>query len=134
MEAKIVSSFPVLKDDHDLLTEYLRTAPLELQYDRKLAAQLEQQLKGAAVLGRGEFPPDVVRLGSQVVLRHVTTRQNARYTLVLPGSAEWKEGSLSVLSRLGLRTFGARRGQTITVDGPAGMRHYLLCEVFTPYA
>lgn len=134
MEATTLSSLPVLKDDHDLLMEYLRTAPLELQYDRMLAGQLEQQLRAAAVLGRRDFPPDAVRLGSQLVLRNVTTRQNARYTLVLPGSPGWKEDHLSVLSRLGLRTLGARRGQTITVDGPAGRRHYLLCEVFSPYS
>ena len=124
--------FAVLKDDHDLLMEYLRTAPLELHYDRKIAAGLEQQLQSATVLGRRDFPLDVVRLGSGVLLRNVLTRQNDRYTLVLQ-TGDRKAGQLPVLSRLGLKTLGARRGDTITVMGPAGKRHYLLCEVTSPY-
>lgn len=127
-----ITPFAVLKEDHDLLMEYLRTAPLELHYDRRIAAGLEQQLQAAMVLGRRDFPPDVVRLGSGVLLRNVVMRQNDHYTLVLqPG--ECKDGQLPVLSRLGLKTLGARRGDTITVMGPAGKRYYLLCEVTPPY-
>ena len=130
---RIASPFPVLKDDCELLMAYLRTAPMELQYDRKLADLLERQLQDAAVLGRPDFPIDVVRLGSQVVLRNVVARQNDRYTLVLPGTnKEWKDGSLSVLSQLGLQTLGARKGETLTVNGSAGRRHYLVCEVTPP--
>lgn len=126
------TSFAVLKEDHDLMMEYLRTAPLELHYDLRIAEGLEQQLRSATVLGRSEFPPGVVRLGSGVLLRNVVTRQNDRYTLVLqPGDR--KDGQLPLLSRLGLKTLGARQGDTITVVGPAGKRHYLLCEVTSPY-
>lgn len=125
---RTLTSFPVLKDDYEVLMAYLRNAPLELQYDRKHADLLEQHLARASVLGRTEFPRDVVHLGARVVLRDALARLNYHYTLELPGGAGG-DGHLSVLSSLGRQLLGARCGDTVTVAAATGRRHYLVSEV-----
>ena len=126
-------SFPVLKDDYDILMKYLLNAPLELQYNRTHADQLERHLGQATVLERSEFPRGVVCLGARVVLRDTRARLNYQFKLGLPGTADGQHDHLSVLSPLGRQLLGARLGEMVTVAAAKGQRHYLVREVSFPF-
>ena len=67
-------------------------------------------------------PRAIVTMRSKVRVRDTGTRECDTYTLVYPHEAEINAGKLSVLAPLGLALLGARVGETVAFDAPAGRR------------
>lgn len=81
---------------------------------------LEDVLDASAVVPSREVAPDVVTMGSQVVLQDMRTGQRSTLTLCYPAEADPAEGLVSVLSPVGSALLGLRAGSVARWVGPSG--------------
>ncbi|HRO71768.1 MAG TPA: GreA/GreB family elongation factor [Chitinophagaceae bacterium] len=132
METTQSSRLPIAKNDHDMLKHYLRTNNMELKYDQAKAQEFMEDIRDAEVINPSEFPSDKVRLNSKVTVRNTLARQNYTYTVVLPDKADQKHEMISILAPMGMALFGAKKGDTISLDSSKGRRHFTIQEVTNP--
>lgn len=132
METKRNTQLVIAKNDFDRLMHFLRNNEPELQYDRKRAKQLMEELSRSAVVSPAEIPINMIRLNSRVVVRNTMARQNNLYILVLPGETDLKQDKISILSPLGMALLGAVKGDTITLPSTRGQKFYTIVEVTSP--
>jgi regulator of nucleoside diphosphate kinase len=90
--------------------------------DRQQLDSLDQVLQTADVVLSGEFPADVIRMGSKFILLDLNTRKRNRYELVWPESADISNGRISVLAPLGTAVLGHATGDVIEPRAPGGWR------------
>jgi regulator of nucleoside diphosphate kinase len=83
---------------------------------------LKEELNRGNVIAADEVPKGVVTMHSQVRVRDLKADESETYTLVYPDEADINEGKLSVLAPLGIAMLGAKVGQVIKFDAPAGQR------------
>jgi regulator of nucleoside diphosphate kinase len=91
---------------------------------RSYALGVEAELERASVVPQDAVPPDVVTMNSTVRIRDMKTRRAEQFTLVYPDHADSLAGRLSVLAPLGLAVLGARVGDTLQWEVPAGTRTF----------
>ena len=132
METIQSSRLTIAKNDHDMLMHYLRTNNMELKYDQAKAQEFMEDIRDAEVINSSEFPSDRVRLNSKVIVRNTLARQNYAYTVVLPDKADQKHEMISILAPMGMALFGAKKGETISLDSSKGRRHFTIQEVTNP--
>lgn len=70
-------------------------------------------------VGSVEEDPSIVEIGDEVVVG-LPDGEVDTYALVHPAEAKVAQGRVSVASPLGRALLGARPGETVTVDAPAG--------------
>lgn len=90
-------------------------------------ADLEVMLKGAVVIDESELNNETVHIGSkiEVELTSPTGVQSRRdYKIVGSNEADPRNGKISDESAVGKALIGARVGETIEVETPAGISHY----------
>lgn len=122
----------VARGDYDMLKHYMRTNEMDLKYDQAKAREFMEEIDGAQVVNASEFPADVIRLNSKVTVRNTVARQNYTYSIVLPDKADQKNEMISVLAPMGVALFGAKKGETISLDSTKGKRHFTILEVTNP--
>lgn len=122
---------PVLlsRQDHSTILYHLRNQSVHNAADRQSANALQQELKRAQLLDENQLPPGMVRLGSQLKVRDISTNTLLDLIIVTPGEANWKEKKISVLSPLGAALIGFCAGVTVNWMMPAGEKLYLIEEV-----
>lgn len=100
-----------LLDDPDLMRQrpYLETLTRRLQ-------------TATAVVSSGEVPGDVITMNSKACLIDLTSGETLTLTVVYPEAADIANGKISVLAPVGIAILGARVGDTVTWDVPAGVR------------
>lgn len=84
---------------------------------------LKTKLEQAKILGKDEFPRDVVRLHSRVVVRDKMARMNFTYHMALPGSNQ------SVVAPIGMALLGLRKGEEVKLQERNGKKYYIVMEV-----
>lgn len=131
MEVTQTNQLVVAKNDHDMLIHFMRTNNMELKYDKAKSRQFLEEIANARIVANSEFPTDVVRLNSKVVIRNTIARQNYNYTVVLPDKADQKNEKVSILAPMGIALFGAKKGATISLPSARGKHHYIIQEVVT---
>lgn len=87
-----------------------------------LLSALRQVLEHARVVTFAEVADRVVTMHSRLQVREPRSREPETYTLVYPDEADIARGKLSVLAPLGTALLGAREGDTVTFEAPAGLR------------
>lgn len=109
------------KLDHARLTSLLARSRAGLP--PKLAALAEEILDFADVVEATEIAADVVTMRSRVQVARAG-EASVEFTLSYPveGSPP-PEGTVSVLTPMGLSLLGARTGQTVSWTGPTGEPH-----------
>ncbi len=125
----IVSRLVLTKDDHKLLTSYLRGMGGKTAFDRKNAEDLRTELKKAKIVSKDDFPDDVVRLNSRVTIKSEDKNETMELMLVTPDKANIKEKKISVLAPVGTALIGFSQGQKIRWQVPAGKRTFTILEV-----
>jgi regulator of nucleoside diphosphate kinase len=93
------------------------------------ADSLEAELHRAVVVPRGDVPPDVITMNSEVVYEDVATGGRRTVRLVYPRDADASAGRISVLAPIGVALLGLRVGQEIDWPVPAGSRRIRVAEV-----
>ena len=85
-------------------------------------ASLQEELNHSKVFHAENVPRNVVTMHSRVRVWDLGAEESDTYTLVYPADADIEEGKVSVLAPLGLALLGARVGQVVEFDAPAGLR------------
>jgi transcription elongation factor GreA len=83
-------------------------------------AKLEERLRDARVLEKGEVKSDVVSVGSRVRLRDIDAGKTFEYHIVGSAEADPAELRLSNESPVGKAIMGRKKGETVDVSTPRG--------------
>jgi transcription elongation factor GreA len=83
-------------------------------------AKLEERLRDARVLEKGEVKSDVVSVGSLVRLRDIDAGKTLEYHIVGSAEADPAELRLSNESPVGKAIMGRKKGETVDVTTPRG--------------
>ena len=83
-------------------------------------AKLEERLRDARVLEKGEVKSDVVSVGSLVRLRDIDAGKTFEYQIVGSAEADPAELRLSNESPVGKAIIGRKKGETVEVSTPRG--------------
>ena len=114
----------ITEADHDRLSHLVGRQ----QHRFTLAAELSR----GKVVPASDVPRDVVTMHSRVRVRHVGDADGdgpETYTLVYPEEADFSAGKLSVLAPMGTALLGARAGQEVEFEAPAGTRRVKVLKV-----
>ncbi len=117
----------VVKDDFTRLKDYINRNAAMLS--NLPGSSMLDQINEAEILDEHEFPWDVVRLNTRVVIRDKDARYNFTYTVVLPEDADHRKCKVSVFSPIGSALFGYRRGDDTYWVTPNGKRYFSIMAV-----
>ena len=92
-------------------------------------ATLEERLKSARVIEKGEVKTDVVSVGTRVRLRDVDAKETIEYTIVGSAEANPAEYKLSNESPVGRAILGHKKGETVEVSAPRGSLKYKIMDI-----
>jgi transcription elongation factor GreA len=82
--------------------------------------QLEDALRRAKLI-ENKGPSNVVRVGSKVTVSEIGTDDEEIYSIVGAHEADPAKGRISNESPIGSALLGAKKGQTVSVQTPAGL-------------
>ncbi len=82
--------------------------------------KLDQMLKNAKIIDEDEVKTDAVSIGCKVNIQDMETKEIEEYTLVGSTEADPSKAKISNESPVGKALMGAKKGETITVNVPAG--------------
>jgi transcription elongation factor GreA len=88
-------------------------------------AQLQEKLRLATVIERGDLSSDVVQVGSVVHVKDEKTGKSSKYTIVGSAEANPAELKLSNESPVGRSLLGHKRGDVVSVQVPRGPARHL---------
>lgn len=125
----IPSPVILLKNDYDILNGYVKNLQGMQVNEKENFGKLYQELKKAKVVASEDFPDDVVRLDSSVVIRDMKTKRDMTLTIVLPQKADIKQKKVSVLAPIGTALIGFKKGQIVSWEVPAGKKDFKIMEV-----
>lgn len=114
----------ITKTDRDRLEQAIW--PSGKKSDRGLPwhmTALEKELNRASVVDPKRVPPDIVTMNSTVQVRGAGDESDV-YTIVYPDETDIDAGRVSVLAPMGLALLGARVGEVVRLETPAGPRRY----------
>lgn len=81
---------------------------------------LEKMLRQARVVDQAELDPEVVHIGSHVVVRDLSENIEEEYHIVGTAEAEPSKNRISIESPVGKALMGLRPGQRVEVKAPIG--------------
>ncbi|MDR6786597.1 regulator of nucleoside diphosphate kinase [Pedobacter africanus] len=94
---------------YDLLKDHIRRKKLSKTNE----AALEAQLKKARQVLRKDLPADVVTVDTLVTVKDLETGETQEYKFVGPDSAKKKNGTVSILSPMGIAMIGYPAGAVV---------------------
>ena len=117
----------MVKEDYDVILNHLNKNKnlLKQQKTSSLLGNIEE----AELLDEEEFPWEVIRLNSKVIIRDKVARLNYTYTIVLPEHSDHRKGKVSVFSPIGSALFGYRRGDDTFWETVKGKRYFTIMAV-----
>jgi transcription elongation factor GreA len=92
-------------------------------------ATLEERLRNARVIDRGDITTDVVSVGTQVRLRDVDAKKTFEYHIVGSAEANPAENKLSNESPVGKAIIGRKKGEVVEVTAPRGALKFKILEI-----
>lgn len=90
-------------------------------------AEIEEQLKNAAIIEDGERDSSKVQVGSEVVVE--TDSQKTNYKIVGPNEADPAHGLISNETPLAQALLGHKVGEQVEFDAPAGKKIYKIISI-----
>ena len=119
----------LLKKDYEILNDYVKNLHGMRVNEKENFAKLSQELGKAQLVTEEDFPGDIVRIDSEVVIRDVETKRDMTITIVMPQNADIKQRKVSVLAPIGTALIGFRKGQKVSWEVPAGKKTFKIMEV-----
>jgi regulator of nucleoside diphosphate kinase len=129
--ATLTATDPVilLKKDFEILNGYVKNLQGMQVNEKENVSKLYGELQKAQVVEEIDFPSDVVRLDSTVVIKDLQTKRDMTITIVLPQKADIKQRKVSVLAPIGTALIGFRKGQKVSWEVPSGKKDFMIMEV-----
>lgn len=132
--APAASPVVLLKTDYEVLNSYVKNLHGMQVNEKENYSKLSEEIKRARLVEEKDFPKDVVRLDSTVVIKDLTTNRNMTVTIVLPNKADIKQKKVSVLAPVGTALIGFKKGQIVSWNVPSGKKDFEIMEVIQPKA
>ncbi len=92
-------------------------------------ALLEAELKSARIIDEAQLDADIVNVGSVVTLEMKGTGSLLKYKIVGSAETDPANNRISNESPVGKAVLGHRRGETVEVVTPGGVRFFLIREI-----
>lgn len=112
---------------YDLLKDHIRRRKLSKANE----AALEAQLKKAKQVLRKDLPANVVTIGTLVLVKDIDTGETQEYKFVGPETARKKNGTVSILSPMGIAMIGYPEGAVIEWEFNEGIKKNQIIKVTT---
>jgi len=125
----IVSDVILLKEDFEILNSYIKNVHGMQVNEKENFSKLYQEIKKAQIVDPEDFPSDVVRLDSTVIIKDLDSKRDLEVTIVLPQHADIKQKKISVLAPIGTALIGFRKGRKVSWNVPAGKKDFKIMEV-----
>jgi transcription elongation factor GreA len=90
---------------------------------------LSDKLSRAQIIDTTNQPKDVVAFGATVVVKDLDFGDKETFTLVGAGDEDYDEGKILITSPLGQGLVGAKVGQKVEIDVPAGKMKFQILEI-----
>lgn len=94
--------------------------------------ELEKILKNVEVVVEDEVDLDTINIGCCVKIHDFEYDEDLEYKIVGSTEANSLKGKISNESPLGKALLGARRGDVVTVEAPAGDIEYTIIDIYKP--
>ena len=91
--------------------------------------EIEKILKNAEVVVEDEVDLDKISVGCKVKVYDVEFEEEMEFKIVGSTEANSLEGKISNESPVGKALIGARKGDTVSVEMPAGVMEYKILEI-----
>jgi regulator of nucleoside diphosphate kinase len=129
--ATLAPATPVilLKHDFEILNAHVKNLQGMQVNEKENFSKLSEELKKAKIVDAEDFPNDVVRLDSTVVIKDLQTNREMTITIVLPQKADIKQKKVSVLAPIGTALIGFGKGQKVSWEVPSGKKDFKIMEV-----
>lgn len=119
----------LLKKDYEILNDYVKNLHGMRVNEKENFRKLSQELGKAQLVTEENFPEDIVRIDSVVVIRDTDTKRDMTITIVMPQNADIKQKKVSVLAPIGTALIGFKKGQKVSWEVPAGKKTFKIMEV-----
>jgi len=119
----------LLRNDFEILNGFVKNLQGMQVNEKENFSKLYEELKKAQIVDAENFPGDIVRLNSTVVIKDLKTKRDMTLTIVLPQKADIKQKKVSVLAPIGTALIGFRKGQTVSWQVPSGKKDFMIMEV-----
>ena len=127
---EIADKLKVAREQGDLSENAEYDAAKDEQSDNeKRIDELEQLLKNVEVITDDDVDSEKVSVGTKVKLRDLEYKEDMVFDIVGTQQADSLEGKISNESPLGMALIGSKKGQTVTVESPAGPIKYKILSV-----
>jgi regulator of nucleoside diphosphate kinase len=119
----------IIKEEYNFLMNYLSGKKKGL-YNKIAAMRLRIELLKATQVDKKEFPDDVVKINSTVIVKNIDTNRVKTYTLVMPEKANHQHSKVSILSPIGTALLGFRKGFHFTWKHFSSKENLAILEVY----
>ena len=92
-------------------------------------AELEAELKSARIIDEAQLDADIVNVGSVVTLEMKGTGSLLKYKIVGSAETDPANNKISNESPVGKAVLGHRKGETVEVVTPGGIRFFIIKEI-----
>ena len=124
-----VSPVILLRNDFEILNGYVKNLQGMRVNEKDNFRKLSEEIRKAQIVNEEDFPTDVVRLNSHVIIKDLQTKRDMALTIVLPQKADIKQRKVSVMAPIGTALIGFRKGQKVSWDVPSGKKDFKIIEV-----
>ena len=92
-------------------------------------SKIEDMLSRVRVIDRSQFSNDKVHILSKVKIKNLKTKKTFDYILVSPEDSDFQQGKISVTSTVGKGLMGAKLGEKVKVNAPAGLLEFKILSI-----
>ena len=109
-------------------SEYDEAKTAQAENEAKIA-ELENKVRYAKIIDEKDIDTKTVQIGSTVKLYDVEFDEEVEYTIVGSTEVNLSENRISNESPIGSALLGAKKGQTVEVNAPAGVIQYKIISI-----
>ena len=109
-------------------SEYDEAKNAQAENEGKIA-ELENKIRHAKIIDEAEIDTKTVQIGNTVKLYDVEFEEEVEYTIVGSTEVNLAENKISNESPIGKALLGAKKGNTVEVNAPAGIMKYKILDI-----
>ena len=109
-------------------SEYDEAKTAQSENEIKIA-ELENKLRYAKIIDESEIDTKTVQIGNCVKVLDMEFNEEVEYTIVGSTEVDLAENKISNESPVGKALLGAKKGQIVDVDAPAGVMQYKILSI-----
>ncbi|MGX5818790.1 GreA/GreB family elongation factor [Chitinophaga lutea] len=117
------------KDDYEVLTACLNDGARISAFGPQVVESLLADFKKAKLVSPEQFPADVVRLNSKVIVQEQHKDKTMEIIVVMPEDADIKQRKISVMNPVGVALIGFPAGAQVSWAVPSGQKTFTIKEV-----